>query len=167
MRLKANTFAARLAWLRERLHGKRGKRKFAAELGTPPQTYQGYEDSRQPPADFLAKVLNLCRCDADWLLTGEGDPFPERVVDRPVLIVEPHEVKARMEELGETGEQYASLPLLADAAAAGNPRVIEVVVATQQLGEPAALVWDHAQLLGADSVDHGMGSSDGRGVVRA
>ena len=79
VRHEGQDVAGRLRELRIAIFGDRGKRKFAMALGVPPQTYQGYESGRQPPADFFREVVRKCGCTLEWLIMGRGDMWPSNV----------------------------------------------------------------------------------------
>ena len=66
----------RLERLRREIFGPRGRAAFARALGISPSTYNYYEKTRPPPADLLARAADVTGADAEWLLTGRGDPFP-------------------------------------------------------------------------------------------
>jgi SOS-response transcriptional repressor LexA/transcriptional regulator with XRE-family HTH domain len=61
----------RIADIRRKLHGDRGKASFGNELGISPSTYIYYEASRVPPADVLVKIADIAQVDLRWLLTGQ------------------------------------------------------------------------------------------------
>ncbi|MEX1098768.1 MAG: S24 family peptidase [Planctomycetales bacterium] len=60
----------RLAEVRERHFGPRGKARFARALGIRPSTYQHYEQDRVPPPTLLVQIARLTGADLNWLLTG-------------------------------------------------------------------------------------------------
>jgi phage repressor protein C with HTH and peptisase S24 domain len=66
----------RLAALRERVFGPRGRAALARAIGVSPSTYNYYEKGRTPPADLLAKAAEVTGADLTWLMTGAGEPFP-------------------------------------------------------------------------------------------
>jgi len=66
----------RLAGLRERIFGPRGRAAFARALGVSPSTYNYYEKGRRPPADLLTRAAEATGADLTWLLTGRGTAFP-------------------------------------------------------------------------------------------
>ncbi|MBE3098483.1 MAG: helix-turn-helix domain-containing protein [Planctomycetes bacterium] len=69
--------SGRLAGLREAVFGPRGRAAFARALGVSPSTYSYYEKGRQPPADLIARAAKVTGADLAWLMTGEGEPFPQ------------------------------------------------------------------------------------------
>src|ERR1035437_10357985 len=66
-----NGICARIAELRLKLDGPRGKSLFASKLGISASTYNHYESNRVPSADVLVRIANLANVDLRWLLTGE------------------------------------------------------------------------------------------------
>jgi transcriptional regulator with XRE-family HTH domain len=62
--------AERLAELRRRHFGPRGKSDFAARLGVDLADYERYERGAMPPADVLLRACELTGEDLQWLLTG-------------------------------------------------------------------------------------------------
>lgn len=62
----------RLAEVRGRHFGPRGKSRFARELGIGSSTYDRYERDRMPPADLLLKAAEITGVRLEWLITGEG-----------------------------------------------------------------------------------------------
>ena len=66
----------RLADLRERIFGPRGRAAFARAIGVSPSTYNYYEKGRRPPADLLTRAAEVTGADLTWLLTGRGTAFP-------------------------------------------------------------------------------------------
>lgn len=82
-----NKIARRLACLRVEIFGsKRSKSAFAVALGVPIPTYQGYESDRDPPAEFIEKVVEKTGCNAMWILSGSGQMWPPGV--RCVLTID-------------------------------------------------------------------------------
>jgi transcriptional regulator with XRE-family HTH domain len=69
--------SGRLAALREAVFGPRGRAAFSRVLSVSPSTYSYYERGRQPPADLIARVSKVTGADLAWLMTGEGEPFPQ------------------------------------------------------------------------------------------
>jgi phage repressor protein C with HTH and peptisase S24 domain len=61
----------RIAQVRLRLCGPRGKSRFAKMLDIAPSTYEYYERHRVPPAPLLAKISDLAGVSLRWLITGE------------------------------------------------------------------------------------------------
>ncbi len=86
---------SRIADIRRRLHGKRGKAQFAKDLGISASTYNYYEKDRIPPAELLVRIADVGGVDLRWLLTGTpatpavppGHPAVRRIAallaDRP------------------------------------------------------------------------------------
>ena len=75
----------RVAQLRTKVAGKRGKANFAKMLGLSPSTYDYYESVRIPPATTLVKIAELAKCDLRWLLTGEGNEQPDALFGHPAV----------------------------------------------------------------------------------
>ena len=69
-----NGICARIAELRLKLEGSRGKSVFASKLGISASTYNYYETNRVPPADVLVRIADLANVDLRWLLTGQSGP---------------------------------------------------------------------------------------------
>ncbi|MGD9854675.1 MAG: LexA family transcriptional regulator [Planctomycetaceae bacterium] len=69
---RRDTIGERLALVRERRYGSRGKSSFARDLGIGPSTYDRYERDRPPPAGLLARIAKLTGTRLEWLVTGEG-----------------------------------------------------------------------------------------------
>ena len=67
-----NGICARIADLRLKLEGPRGKSIFASKLGISAITYNYYEANRVPPADVLVRISDLANVDLRWLLTGQS-----------------------------------------------------------------------------------------------
>ena len=68
----------RLRRLREEAFGKRGRAAFARALGVSPSTYHYYEKGRPPPVELLARAAEVTGASAEWVLSGRGEPFPDR-----------------------------------------------------------------------------------------
>jgi len=62
----------RIADLRRRLDGDRGKARFAKRLGISASTYNYYEAGRAPRAELLVKIADVAGADLRWLLTGQA-----------------------------------------------------------------------------------------------
>jgi hypothetical protein len=63
---------SRLAGIRRKYYGDRGKARFARALGIRASTYQHYELDRSPPVDLLVLAARLTGTNLEWLITGEG-----------------------------------------------------------------------------------------------
>jgi transcriptional regulator with XRE-family HTH domain len=61
----------RIKLLRLRYAGRRGKSKFARDLGISPSTYNYYENNRVPPIEILLKMCRVTGADLVWLLRGQ------------------------------------------------------------------------------------------------
>ncbi len=72
----------RIAEVRIRSAGQRGRSKFAKLLGISPSTYSYYENDRVPPVPVLVKISQIANVDLNWLLTGESSQ-PSVAVSSP------------------------------------------------------------------------------------
>jgi transcriptional regulator with XRE-family HTH domain len=81
----ANEICRRVAELRLKAAGPRGKSAFAKQLGISPSTYDYYEGSRTPPAEMLVRIAEVAGADLYWLLTGEPGAAALGAEDHPVL----------------------------------------------------------------------------------
>jgi len=81
----ASEICRRIAELRLKAAGPRGKSSFAKQLGISPSTYDYYEHSRTPSAEMLVRIAEVTGADLHWLLTGELGTAALRVEDHPVL----------------------------------------------------------------------------------
>ena len=61
----------RIAEIRLRVFGPRGKASFAKAVGISSSTYNYYERDRVPPVDVLAKIASLSGVNLCWLLMGQ------------------------------------------------------------------------------------------------
>jgi transcriptional regulator with XRE-family HTH domain len=80
-----NGICARIADLRLRLEGPRGKALLAKKLGISASTYNYYESDRVPPADVLVRIADLAKVDLRWLLTGQSGPAAV-LADHPAVL---------------------------------------------------------------------------------
>jgi len=81
----------RLAQIRERLEGPRGKLRFARKIGESHSNLSRYERGRTVPAHVLARVVKAYGVSARWLLTGRGralEPTPAEEI-RALHVVPP------------------------------------------------------------------------------
>ena len=65
------------------LRGARGlnQKRAAAELDIKARTYQNYEYGfRRPNTENLNKIINYYGCSYQWLISGEGVPYPDQPV---------------------------------------------------------------------------------------
>ncbi|MBL7134567.1 MAG: helix-turn-helix domain-containing protein [Phycisphaerae bacterium] len=81
----ASEICRRIAELRQKTAGPRGKSAFAKQLGISPSTYDYYEGARVPPADILVRIAEVTGADLRWLLTGQAGAAPLAAEDHPVL----------------------------------------------------------------------------------
>jgi len=91
-----STYSERLETIR--LHLGLKKVEYSRKLGIPQQTYTKYGQGRTPNADFITKVHITFGVNCCWLLTGEGEMFPEDN-DKSEVVQENIELKAKTEEL--------------------------------------------------------------------
>jgi SOS-response transcriptional repressor LexA len=85
-RLQKDDISRRIADLRVKVCGPRGKSAFAKMLGISPSTYDYYEGGRVPPADILVAMADIAEVDLRWLITGTvpvGPAIPNR---HPVVL---------------------------------------------------------------------------------
>ncbi len=73
----------RLALIRRRRYGGRGKSHFAKDLGIRPSTYDRYERDRVPPAGILIRAAKVTNSRLEWLMTGEGPQEEAPAEDAP------------------------------------------------------------------------------------
>ena len=78
---QATTLGERLRWLRK--HREATLREFASRVGCDPSYLSKLEAGRatKPTLRFLVSVTAAFRVSADWLRTGEGDPFGDPMSD--------------------------------------------------------------------------------------
>jgi len=81
----ATEICRRIAELRAKAFGPRGKLRFAKQLGLSASTYDYYEGSRTPPAEVLVRIAEVTGADLHWLLTGVPSATPLSAEDHPVL----------------------------------------------------------------------------------
>ncbi|MGK7346679.1 MAG: hypothetical protein ACNS63_12815 [Candidatus Nitrospinota bacterium M3_3B_026] len=55
---------------------------WCKKVGIEKGLFQYYwQKEKIPKYENLIKIRNYTRCSLDWLMTGEGEPFPDRVED--------------------------------------------------------------------------------------
>ena len=74
----------RIAQVRLDVAGRRGKARFAKQLGIAASTYDYYESGRVPPGEILLRISDLGGVDLRWLLTGEVGS-PAVAADNPII----------------------------------------------------------------------------------
>lgn len=100
------------------------------ELGTErvaeraPPAFDG-PDATNPVASRLGDQVLRLEEEVERLRRERDEDRGGDWPSRPVEIVVPAQIAERMVELGDEARQFAAVPLLADAAAAGNPRHID------------------------------------------
>ena len=82
---RSNEICRRIADLRKKTAGPRGKSAFAKQLGISPSTYDYYEGARVPPANILVRIAEQTGADLRWLLTGLAGAVPLAAEDHPAL----------------------------------------------------------------------------------
>jgi len=108
----------------ERLRKIRGdvtQAEFSQYLGIAQQQYSRYESGKRiPPDELLLKAAAFAHVDVSQIVAPRGPSGP---FSAEVRIITPEEAKERLEDL-ERAENYVPIPLVSDAAAAGDPRYI-------------------------------------------
>lgn len=97
----------RLAEVRARHFGPRGKSRFARELGIGSSTYDRYERDRMPPADLLLKAAEITGVNLNWLITGEGPQEPSPTEGRTAALLQ--RLSALLQQRPELAAQVESL----------------------------------------------------------
>jgi transcriptional regulator with XRE-family HTH domain len=125
----------RIAQLRHRVAGKRGKSRFANLLGIAPSTYDYYESDRVPPAPLLLRIAELAEVDLYWLLTGQEAASAHTTPAHPAV----RRAAALLQRQPDAAKPLAAfLDLLEgasafpDAAAGGAPAGLATPQAPQQ-----------------------------------
>ena len=67
---RSKELGQRIAELRRRHYGARGKARFAERLALAPEAYEAFERGQIPTGDVLVKMCELTGEDLQWLLTG-------------------------------------------------------------------------------------------------
>ena len=100
----------RLADLRERIFGPRGRAAVARARDVSPSTYNYYEKGRRPPADLLTRAAQVTGADLTWLLTGRGTAFPAGAASDCDTLLSHHaqEVLQRFSQDRSAGPQTAA-----------------------------------------------------------
>ena len=123
----------RLAELRQRIFGSRGRAAFARAIGVSPSTYNYYEKGRPPPADLLARAAEVTGADLTWLLTGRGTPFPAGSVS-PGDIGLSHQAR-------EPLQRFSEGPSAGPETAAATAALRALLKQIQQTLPPTGDVW--------------------------
>jgi len=95
---------------------------FAKALNLRPPTVYNWLKGREPSAETLADVCKRLKIQADWLFLGYGR-MDKPLTDPPIAVVTGRDKFSR-ETMETAVQQLRAVPLLSDAVAAGNPRVI-------------------------------------------
>lgn len=104
-----------------RISEKKSLRIFARELDISPSALGNYERGRIPSMEFICNLSLRKNVSADWLLTGVERPSNSPKVN--LKIVTSDEIKQHFNHI-ESMENYVTIRLLSDSAAAGNPSCI-------------------------------------------
>jgi hypothetical protein len=72
------TLAQRLREVREEMFGEDGVPLLAEALHLPARTWTNYEAGANIPARVLLRLSEVSGASPLWLLTGDGEPYPER-----------------------------------------------------------------------------------------
>lgn len=67
------------------VRGNLTQKEFASRIGIHEGTVQLYEGGNIPKGDILKRIHTVFHVDINWLLAGEGEPFPEK---SPTMITE-------------------------------------------------------------------------------
>ncbi|VAX22222.1 hypothetical protein MNBD_NITROSPINAE02-1495 [hydrothermal vent metagenome] len=82
-RKKSGKRPVRLSSFKERLQFLIGENKpysWCKKVGIEKGLFQYYwQKEKIPKYDNLIKIRNYSGCSLDWLMTGEGEPFPDRI----------------------------------------------------------------------------------------
>ncbi len=82
-RKKSGKKPVRLSSFKERLQFLIGDNKpysWCKKVGIEKGLFQYYwQKEKIPKYDNLIKIRNYSGCSLDWLMTGEGEPFPDRI----------------------------------------------------------------------------------------
>lgn len=120
----------RLAWIREKLYGPRGKTAIAKDLGIVLQQYIRYEQDRVIPGELLLRLSQEKQVNPRWVLHGVGREFlPERprreaILDAAELVVdlwEENDQLRRRISIRESEQKYEHTPVLAVIPAGMSP----------------------------------------------
>jgi hypothetical protein len=74
--------ARRIREIREELYGAHGGPMLAEALNVPFRTWHDYERGGTIPADSILRFIEVTQADPRWLLTGEGDKYLSRGLNR-------------------------------------------------------------------------------------
>ena len=107
----------RIRILRQQYAGKRGKSRFARDLGITPSTYSYYENDRVPPIEILLKMCQVTGADLDWLLRGQkgkenfafGSNRPEITGPNTALLRKLDELLAKNPQMTEPVSAFIEL----------------------------------------------------------
>lgn len=99
----------RIALLRK--EQKLRQKEAASLIGIKFATYAKYEYGSYPSRDNLEKIIRFYDCSKSWLLTGEGEAYPEDVTDKHTHLL----MTDITDEVNEYDIQRLSMRFVADA----------------------------------------------------
>jgi repressor LexA len=109
--------------------------KLAAKLDIATRTLQRWEKGEQiPDSDYLIKIAKITGISPTWLLTGEGEMYPNVAAGEKIFSLQPHTYKR---------VKLTTLPLLASVPA-GVPRLgfhpeyVEKYITVDDVNDPNA-----------------------------
>jgi hypothetical protein len=76
VRSARSSLSGRVREVREELFGMHGGPELARRLGLAARTWANYEGGVMVPGEVVLAFLEVTKCDAHWLATGEGPMFP-------------------------------------------------------------------------------------------
>lgn len=95
---------------------------FGKRIGKTGDTIRSYLKTSQPRLDVLVRIVQETGADPNWLLTGEGEMKTASAAANPAAV---HFLSVNEgQPEWNVDDSYVSVPLLADAAAAGTPREV-------------------------------------------
>ena len=74
--------ARRIREIREDLYGEHGGPLLATALDLPFRTWHHYEAGSTIPAHSILRFIEITYANPNWLLTGEGEKYLSRGLDR-------------------------------------------------------------------------------------
>ena len=134
----------RIAQVRLDVAGRRGKARFAQQLGISASTYDYYESGRVPPAEILLRISDLGGVDLRWLLTGVAGSTAV-AADNPIvqraaaLLADCPQAEAPLAAFLDILAQSMKFP--AEAGGQGGPDVSEEPLQATQSAEGPADDW--------------------------
>lgn len=106
------------------------KRKLAAWAKVSEPTAEDYLCGKSlPSVAVAARIAEATGCSLDWLIAGKGEPFPEPPEPRIELVkADLRPCLIQEDEPDFEAPEYAAIPLMADAAAAGDAAIVRDVI---------------------------------------